>query len=590
MAVSAVIETGASSATRDTSWTGIDWFNVSQEVRKLQTRIVKAVKDNNWSKVKRLQWILSHSFSAKALAVRRVTENRGKRTAGVDDITWPTTADKVSAIASLKRRGYNPLALRRVYIPKSNGKLRPLGIPTMKDRAMQALYKSALEPVAETLADPHSYGFRPERSTHDALEKAMVTLWQQGSARWVLEGDIKGCFDNISHDWLVKNVPMDRDILRKWLKSGYVDKKVFHDTDAGTPQGGVISPLLANIALDGLEKCLENAFGHRARNHRRYARTQWSYVRYADDFISSGRSREFLENEALPLVQQFMRERGLELSVEKTKVTHMRDGFDFLGQNIRRYEGEQGRKWHRTFLKPAKKGIKNFLDKIRKVIDENKTAKQEELIYLLNPIIRGWANYHRFAVSKRIFSLVDMHIWKALWRWACRRHPAKGRYWVKDRYFPKRGGRTWTFGYKTGVKLKDGKDQIFRLVYASETPIERWTQIKGEANPFDPAWDSYFEKRAGLKWTLSVPGRRKLAYLWWRQRGICPVCKDSITKITGWHVHHIVRRTDGGSDNANNLCLLHETCHHQVHHGNTVLKWRPGDEILPYDSPVSSRY
>lgn len=579
----AVLESGASSAPMDTSWINIDWFKATQEVRKLQARIVKALKNNDWSKVKRLQWLLTHSFSAKALAVRRVTENRGKKTAGVDNVTWDTTAEKATAIASLRRRGYQPAPLRRVNIPKSNGKLRPLGIPTMTDRAMQALYKQALEPVSETLGDGNSYGFRPERGTADAIEQVWKSLTQQGSPRWVLEGDIKGCFDNISHDWLMNNVPLDREILRKWLKSGVIDKNVFVHTDAGTPQGGVISPLLANWALDGLADKLVQKFGHRVSNPKKYLKSQVLYIRYADDFVITGKSPEILREQVLPLVQEFMRERGLELSLEKTKITHVRDGFDFLGQNIRRYEGQQGKKWSRTLVKPSKKNIKSFLDKVRGIINENKTVKQEDLIYLLNPIIRGWANYHRHVVSKRIYSWVDMQIWKTLWRWAVRRHPNKGLRWVKERYFPRRGGRDWTFGYKTGAILKDGKEQIFRLVYASETAIVRHIKIKSEANPYDSDWSEYFDNRAGMKWMRSVTGRRKLAYLWWRQRGVCPVCRDRITGTGGWHVHHIIRKVDGGPDTADNLCLLHEVCHHQIHHGEKILKWRPGDELLPKD-------
>ena len=223
-------------------WEQIDWSQCEQKVRRLQARIVKATQEGRHGKVKALQWLLTHSFCGRALAVKRVTNNQGKNTPGVDGAIWSTPASRYRAIDTLRRRGYQPLPLRRVYIPKANGKLRPLGIPTMKDRAMQALYLLALLPVAETTADPHSYGFRPKRSTADAIEQCFTALSQRNSAQWVLEGDIRGCFDNFSHSWLLKHIPMDQAILRQWLQAGYVDEGSLFETRAGTPQGGVISP------------------------------------------------------------------------------------------------------------------------------------------------------------------------------------------------------------------------------------------------------------------------------------------------------------------------------------------------------------
>jgi RNA-directed DNA polymerase len=227
-------------------------------------RIVKATREGRSGKVKALQWMLTHSFSGKALAVRRVTENQSKKTPGVDSITWFTPEAKFQAILSLKRHGYRPQSLRRIYIPKANGKMRPLGIPTLKDRAMQALYLLALEPVAETTADGRSFGFRPERSTADAMEQYFKTLSRKVVApQWILEGDIKGCFDNISHDWLLANIPTDRTILKKWLKAGCMEDRQLFPTEAGTPQGGIISPTLANFVWDGLEAKPDTVFGRR---------------------------------------------------------------------------------------------------------------------------------------------------------------------------------------------------------------------------------------------------------------------------------------------------------------------------------------
>lgn len=304
-----------------TEWHLIDWEICHRRVRGLQVRIAKAAKDKKWRKVKTMQRMLVRSFSAKAIAVKRVTENRGKKTAGVDGELWDTPITKWEAVSRLERKGYKPKPLRRVYIPKANGKRRPLGIPTMRDRAMQALYLLALEPVSETTADRNSYGFRPMRGTADAIEQCFVNLSRTHSAEWVLEGDIKGCFDNISHDWLIANVPMDKVILRKWLKAGYMESNRLNSTDAGTPQGGIISPVLANLALDGLEEVLESHFGK--KNTKASYKTKVNYVRYADDFIITGISKELLEDEVKPLVENFMAERGLSLSPDKTLITHI---------------------------------------------------------------------------------------------------------------------------------------------------------------------------------------------------------------------------------------------------------------------------
>src|SRR6266705_2357075 len=263
-----------------TDWHDIDWKSVSHTVRRLQARIVQATKEKRWGKVKALQRLLTHSFSGKALAVRRVTENQGKNTPGVDKMTWNTPQKKLNAIYSLRQRDYRPQPLRRIYIPKKNGKKRPLGIPVMKCRAMQALYLLALDPVAETMADPNSYGFRPQRSTADAIEQCFCALGKQRSPQWILEGDIKGCFDAISHTWLLAHIPMDKTMLKKWLKAGYMEKHVLYPTEEGTPQGGIISPVLANLTLDGLERRLRERF---PKTTIKGIAAKVNVVRYADD-------------------------------------------------------------------------------------------------------------------------------------------------------------------------------------------------------------------------------------------------------------------------------------------------------------------
>src|SRR6266568_3777269 len=249
-----------------TDWHDIDWKSVSHTVRRLQARIVQATKEKRWGKVKALQRLLTHSFSGKALAVRRVTENQGKNTPGVDKMTWNTPQKKLNAIYSLRQRDYRPQPLRRIYIPKKNGQKRPLGIPVMKCRAMQALYLLALDPVAETIADPNSYGFRRGRSTADAIEACFIALCRNDRAQWILEGDIRSCFDRISHEWLLAHIPVEKSILAKWLKAGYMEKRRLFPTEEGTPQGGICSPVIANMALDGLERLLAAHFPKRRKD------------------------------------------------------------------------------------------------------------------------------------------------------------------------------------------------------------------------------------------------------------------------------------------------------------------------------------
>ena len=330
--MTADIRSAGAASHAEEGWHTINWESAYRIVCRLQARIVKAIQAGRWGKVKALQYLLTHSFSGKALAVRRVTENQGKGTPGVDQQTWDTPEKKATALQALQQRGYYPQPLRRVYIPKNNGKMRPLGIPTMKDRAMQALYLQALDPIAETTADPNSYGFRKERSTADAIDQCHIVLSNRGGARWIFEGDIKSCFDRISHKWLMDHIPMCKTILQKWLKAGFMEKHVLHATEEGTPQGGICSPALANMTLDGLERKLRERYPKASALSRK---VKVNLVRYADDFIITGSSKELLEEEVKPLVESFLKERGLELSPEKTHITRIEDGFDFLGQNVR---------------------------------------------------------------------------------------------------------------------------------------------------------------------------------------------------------------------------------------------------------------
>jgi len=520
-----VVQTTCAASDRGFAWKSINWKKCEAQVKKLQARIVKARKDGRYGKVKSLQWVLTHSFAAKAIAVKRVTTNDGKKTPGVDKVLWSTDKAKYEAILDLKRNGYKPQPLRRVFIKKANGKLRPLGIPTMKDRTMQALYLLALEPIAEVTADPHSYGFRKERCCQDAIQQCHTVLSHGYSPQWVLEGDIKGCFDHISHDWLLANIPTDKRILKKWLKCGVIFNGELFKTEEGTMQGGIISPTLANMTLDGIQKVLAQKYRRYSKGGKLYS-PMVNFVRYADDFIITSAEKEALEREIKPMLVDFLAERGLELSEEKTVITHINDGFDFLGFNIRKFGSV-------LLTQPSKKCVKKFLDGVRYAIDSNKSCRQETLIRLLNPKISGWTNYYRCGASSKTFQRVDDQIFQKLWQWAKRRHPKKGKRWIANKYFHFYKTRRWRFLVGS---IKNGKQNIFPLKLAFETKILRHKKIKCEANPFDVEWKDYFDERMTYKMLLSLKGRKSLLYMWGKQNKKCPICGKLITDKTQWNV------------------------------------------------------
>ena len=453
-------------------WQSINWKKAYASVRRLQVRIAKAIREQRYNKAKSLQRLLTHSLTAKVIAVKRVTSNRGKRSSGVDKVVWNTPRQKWFAVLSLREQGYRTQPLRRVYINKKNGKQRPLGIPTMHDRAMQALHLLALEPLSESTADPNSYGFRPKRSCFDAIEHCFNILRKGTKACWILEADIKGCFDNISHDWLLAHIPMRKSILRQWLKAGILYGGDFHKTTVGTPQGGIISPTLANMALDGLTQTIE-AVTSKSNSIK--------IVRYADDFIVTANNPEVLERVVKPAIQGFLQQRGLSLSKEKTRLTHIDKGFEFLGFHLRRYQGK-------LLIKPTKSAFKAVLVKLKAMIKIGIGKPQKDLIQLINPIIRGWCNYYKHVVATATFSKLDHNVFQQLWKWIKYRHPNKSARWRAKKYFKRKGSKNWVFTDGQGEPNKEAVE----LYKASNTPIRRHIKIRAKATPYDPEYFQYF--------------------------------------------------------------------------------------------------
>lgn len=524
-------------------WKSVDWKHVEAEVNRLQVRIAKATQEKKWNAVKRLQYLLSHSYYAKLLAVRKVTTNKGKKTPGVDKVLWNTPAQKMNAALSLTDKGYKASPLRRVFIKKKNKKAeRPLGIPTMYDRAMQALYALALDPVSEVTADKHSFGFRKGRCAQDACEYIFADLARTVSPQWVLEGDIKGCFDNISHDWLIANIPMDKSILKQFLKAGFVFKGDLFPTEDGTPQGGIISPILANMALDGMEKALSDRFhtnrlGKFDRNWKSAHKV--NLVRYADDFIVTAATKEIAQ-QAKEVVCEFLQTRGLVLSEEKTVISHIDDGFDLLSWTFRKFKGK-------LIVKPSKKSIKSFVATLSDtILRQGKAWKQELLIEKLNPKIRGWANYHQSVCASKTFSHIDNMLYEFLWQWAKRRHPKKGKWWTLNRYWHRKGNRSWVFYTDTGKEL----------LRTDHTAIVRHTKVRMDANPYlEP---DYFIQRQFNHGMERLSGRFK--QVWKNQNGCCYHCDQPMDISCEKKIFFKAPKSEGGKDEVRNMAYVHNYC------------------------------
>ncbi len=469
--------TGLADKELTNQWNSIDWNRVEETVNNLQSRIARAAKDGKWNDVSKLSRLLTRSFYAKVLAVRKVSSNKGNKTPGIDGMIWRTPADKMRAALELTNTGYRAKPLTRKYIRKKNGKFRPLSIPTLHDRAMQTLHSLALSAVESTTGDKTSFGFKPYRSTKDAYAYLHICLSKQIAPQWVVEGDIKACFDEINHEWVLEKTPMNKRVLKEFLKSGYVENYHLYPTMKGTPQGGTISPIIANIVLNGLENALAKRFyskrnGTIDKAHRNKHKV--NYVRFADDFVITTDSPETAQ-EALIVVKAFLEPRGLQLSEEKTLITHISEGVTFLGWNFRKYNGK-------LLTKPSKESQKEVIVKIHDIIQKAKAWDQNRLIRILNSIIRGWAQYHNHAVSSDIFSKLDNIVYNMLTSWAKRRHSNKGNYWVLNRYWHKVGGRKYAFSTDTQIleRFSNAKIVRHRLARLDKNPyidrdyFEKW--------------------------------------------------------------------------------------------------------------------
>jgi RNA-directed DNA polymerase len=556
----------ANGPARRTDWQAIDWRKAQRVVRNLRYRIFRATRANDRRRVRSLQKLMLRSYSNIVLSTRRVTqENAGKYTPGVDQVVVQTPAARgrlVDQLTTTRPRQVRPV--RRVYIPKANGKRRPLGIPTVLDRCLQAQVKNALEPSWEAQFEGSSYGFRPGRSCHDALGRVYVLANPRGRRKWVVDADIQGAFDHIDHGFLLHalgDVP-GKGLVRQWLRAGVLEEGSWHDTPEGTPQGGVLSPLLLNVALHGLEAAV-GVLHHAPRGGGR------AVVRYADDFVVFCESQEDAERVKEVLLPRWLAERGLVLSPDKTRVVHLTEGFDFLGCHIRHYAAPRtSRSGYKLLIQPSRQAVQRVRDRLREEWSQLRGQPIRAVLRRLNPIIRGWANYYRPLVSWRVFQRLDQWMYRRAvshvrrlhrnkpWRWCVRR------YW--GRLNPERADR-WVLGDKRTGQY---------LLKFSWFKIERHRLVRGAASPDDPELKEYWWERRRVNIRHLTLSDVKLAEA---QDWLCPVCGADLINGEALQRHHRQAQAEGGSDSYQNRELVHLYCHQQL-----TRQWqrsrRPADE------------
>jgi RNA-directed DNA polymerase len=545
-------------------WKNINWRKVERCVFKLQKRIFRASQQGNVKLVHKLQRLLQKSWYGKLLAVRRVTQdNQGKKTAGVDGVKSLTPKERIALVSQLKI-GNKSQPTRRVWIPKpGTDEKRPLGIPVMFDRALQALVKLAMEPEWEAKFEPNSYGFRPGRSTHDAIEAIFNAINQK--PKFVLDADISKCFDKINHEKLLAKLqtyPKLRRQIKAWLKSGVMDGKTLFPTLEGTPQGGVISPLLANIALHGMEERIkqyaETLKGEKAKNKKAL-----SLIRYADDFVIMHERLEVI-HDCQKIIDNWLAEMGLEFKPNKTQIIHTLNeyegkvGFDFLGFNIKQYSQGKNQSGYNskgkilgfsTLITPSKAKVKAHTLKLGDTIAKHKSSLPIVLIKEVNSIIRGWSNYYSTIVSKETYSYCDYTLYQQLRRWAKRRHPNKTLKWVHNKYWHSEGNRKWVFSTREG-------QNVLKLIQHSDTKIVRYTKVNGKKSPYDGDL-TYWSSRMGSH--PEMP--KEKAFLLKKQKGKCTYCGLTFRDGDLMEIDHIIPTVMGGKNSKDNKQLLHRHCH-----------------------------